>query len=85
MNANVLRRWIVEAERAEGAATPPRSLSAPVSVPAKGSFIALPGPAGAADDTPITVEVHRGAMTVSIQWPRSAVHECAMWLREVLK
>jgi transposase len=83
MNANVLRRWVVEAERAEGGVTSPRALPAPVS--AKGSFVALPGPAKPVDEAPITVEVHRGAMTVSIQWPRSAVHECAMWLREVLK
>ena len=85
MNANVLRRWVVEAERAEGTVTSARALPAPVSASAKGSFIPLPGPARAADESPITVEVHRGAMTVSIQWPRSAVHECAMWLREVLK
>ena len=85
MNANVLRRGVVEAERAEGTVPSPRALPAPVSVPAKGSFIALPGPAKGVDESPITVEVHRGAMTVSIQWPRSAVHECAMWLREVLK
>jgi len=85
MNANVLRRWIVESERAAGAVTAPRALPAPVSIPAKGSFIALPAAAKPTDEAPITVEVHRGAMTVSIQWPRSAVHECAMWLREVLK
>jgi transposase len=85
MNANVLRRWVVEAERAEGAVTSARALPAPVSASAKAGFIPLPGPARAADESPITVEVHRAAMTVSIQWPRSAVHECAMWLREVLK
>ena len=85
MNTNVLRRWIVEAERAEGTVTAPRALPAPVSVAAKRSFIALPAPAKPTDEMPITVEVHRGAMTVTIQWPRSAVHECALWLREVLK
>jgi hypothetical protein len=42
-------------------------------------------PSKAVDTTPITVEVRRGTMTVSVQWPSSAVHECAMWLREVLK
>jgi hypothetical protein len=39
----------------------------------------------AVDATPITVQVHRGTMTVSVQWPSSTAHECAMWLREVLK
>jgi len=42
-------------------------------------------PPKADDGTPITVELRRGTMTLSVQWPRSAVHECAMWLREVLK
>jgi hypothetical protein len=42
-------------------------------------------PPRSADVTPITVEVRRGTMTLSVQWPRSAVQECAMWLREVLK
>lgn len=85
MNANVLRRWVVEAERAEGAGMAPRALPAPASRQAKGDFIALPVSGKAADDRPITVEVHRGTMRVSIQWPRSAMHEFTMWLREVLK
>jgi transposase len=85
MNANVLRRWVVEAERSAGAIPSAKALPAPVGTGAKASFVALPAPAKSADEMPITVEVHRGAMTVSVQWPRSAVRECAMWLREVLK
>jgi transposase len=85
MNANVVRRWVVEAERAEGKPTPPRVVHPlPVASP-KGSFVALPMPPKTVDATPITVEVRRGTMTLSIQWPRSAVHECATWLRDVLK
>ena len=85
INANVLRRWIVEAERARGATAASRALPSPPGPPAKGSFVALPMQPRAADTTPITVEVRRGTMTVSVQWPSSAVHECALWLREVLK
>ena len=85
MNANVLRRWVVEAERAEGTLAPPRALPSPPSLSPKGSFVPLPMPPRSADVTPITVEVRRGTMTLSVQWPRSAVQECAMWLREVLK
>ena len=85
MNANVVRRWVVEAERAEGTITPHRALPPPPSPSPKGSFVALPMPPKADDGTPITVELRRGTMTLSVQWPRSAVHECAMWLREVLK
>ena len=85
INANVLRRWIVEAERAEGTLVPPKALAPPPGPVPKTGFVALPMLPSAADATPITVEVRRGTMTLSVQWPRSAVHECAMWLREVLK
>ena len=85
INANVLRRWVVEAERAKGLSVTRRSLPPPPGASAKGSFVALPMLPKAVDTTPITVEVRRGTMTVSVQWPSSAVHECATWLREVLK
>jgi len=80
INANLLRRWVVEAERAESMTVPPKLLSAPEE-----SFVALPIPPAAVDATPIRVEVRRGTLTVSVQWPGSAMHECAVWLREVLK
>ncbi len=65
MNANFLRRWVVEAERGEGAATSPRALAGTVErfSEAKASS-SLPVPSKAADDgMPITVEVRRGRMT----------------------
>lgn len=77
INANLLRRWVVEAERAE---TPPLALPSP-----RQTFVAVPVQPTRADNTPIRVEVRRGALTVSVQWPRSAMHECGVWLREVLK
>ena len=85
INANVLRRWVVEAERAKSTLPPPGTLLAAPGPSSKASFVALPMPPKAVNATPITVEVRRGAMTLSVQWPRSAVHECALWLREVLK
>lgn len=81
INANLLRRWVVEAERAEAVSTVPRVLSAPRAE----SFVALAMPAKASESAPIRVEVRRGSLTVSVQWPSSAMHECAIWLREVLK
>jgi len=72
---------VVEAERAEGGRS-----SAPKALPAPSeAFIALAVQPTPADNTPIRVEVRRGALTVSVQWPRSAMHECGIWLREVLK
>jgi transposase-like protein len=82
INANLLRRWVIEAERAEGSPSMPAK---PVAAIPRQSFVALPMPTQAADDTPIRIEVRRGNMSLSVQWPRSAMHECAVWLREVLR
>jgi transposase len=85
INANVLRRWVVEATRAQSTPPTPKALPAPPSALSKERFLPVPLTTRAADGTSIKVEVRRGALTVSVQWPSSAVHECAMWLREVLK
>ena len=82
INANLLRRWVVEAERA---APGPVKPVAPAATAQSERFVALPLPAAPVDDTPIRIEVRRGAMTVSVQWPRSAMHECAVWLRDLIK
>jgi transposase len=84
MNANVLRRWVVEAERAEpDIVSPVRALTS-ATLP-KESFVAVPISTKAVDDRPIRLEVRRGNLTVSVQWPGSATRECALWLREVLR
>jgi hypothetical protein len=83
INANLLRRWVVEAERAQaGTATPPLALPGPIS---KENFVAVPIAAKATNGGPIKVEVRRGNLAVSVQWPSTAMHECALWLREVLR
>lgn len=80
INANLLRRWITEAEsdamvlRAQKAAPPPID-----------AFIALPAPTRSQASSPIQIEVRRGSLTIIVQWPTSALHECTVWLREVLK
>lgn len=85
INANVLRRWVVEAGRAVNAPTMPKALPAPPAAVSKEHFLPVPMKPQALDGTAIKVEVRRGSLTVSVQWPSSAVHECAVWLREVLK
>lgn len=83
INANLLRRWVIEAERAEGGPLLPVR---PAAVAPAESFVALPlSTQSSSDDTPIKIKVRRGSMTVSVLWPRSAMHECGIWLREVLK
>lgn len=81
VNANLLRRWIAEAE-GESAEVEQKELMA---APPRDAFIALPAPTRSQASPPIQIEVRRGSLTVVVQWPTSALHECTVWLREVLK
>lgn len=85
LNANLLRRWVVEAERGTEAPRgnpPPKALAPPVDthrfIP-----VAIEGPAPS--DPRIRVEIRRGSTVVSVEWPPSAARECAEWLRGFLK
>ncbi|MBS0452419.1 MAG: transposase [Proteobacteria bacterium] len=88
INANLLRRWVHEAEmkprsevvraHVDGAAkTPePKTVFVPVSLPA-------PTPAVQAPD--IRIELRRGPTTVTVSWPAGAAGDCAAWMRELLR
>jgi transposase len=80
VNANLLRRWVKESVQGQGAAV--RRVAPTVLVPE--AFIALPVSAKPAGP-PIQIEVRRGATTVTVQWPVTALQECSLWLRELLK
>ena len=81
INANLLRKWLAQAEKGQ-----PRTLepSKRVIAPSE-SFVALPLARQVREGPPIRIEVHRGSLAVSVQWPSSAISECAIWLRELLK
>ena len=81
INANLVRRWVRESERAEGVAVKP---SDPATL-TREAFIALPAAARPTPSPPIQIEVRRGATTVIVQWPLTALRECSLWLRELLK
>ena len=83
MNANVLRRWVVAAEREEGNPAAPARALAPLAAPAKQSFV--PVSMGSKAEGTVRIEVRRGNLTVNVQWPASGMHECSIWLHEVLK
>ena len=91
LNANMLRRWVRDAELAEAAPTASRVqtfLNPPAFVPV--ALADLDDPACAAADsrgptpppTRVTVEIRRGASSVSASLPMDA--SSAAWLREVL-
>jgi len=83
LNANLLRRWVVDAERT--VSTPaPSQVMAP-SIPAQNSgFVPVALPPSPPEGM-IRIAVRRGASTVSVEWPASAARECALLLRELIR
>lgn len=85
LNANMLRKWVIDAE----CASPPRvgakavrtNEAAPVPTP---TFIPLALSAPAVDGE-ITIEVQRNGTSVKIAWPAAAARECASWLGDWLR
>jgi transposase len=83
LNANLLRRWVHEAERGDApiAIRPAK----PSAVPAEGEgFIPVPLPPRAADGA-IQIELRMGAKRLTLQWPASQAQACAMLLRALMK
>jgi hypothetical protein len=98
LNANLLRRWIVDAERQVSTQAPvtadPKPKPKPAPVDAAGFVpLALPPPsppASASDaastgDSTIRIKVRRGATVVTVEWPPATARECGLWLRELLR
>jgi len=81
LNANMLRRWIVESATAPAAA-----LAAPVAPAASQSqFIALQPPPREAGGSDIRIEVKRGALAICVTWPAQQASACAALLGEILR
>ncbi len=85
INANLLRRWVHEAELGRGAVAlqpqaasqAPAKASAPAFVPMQ-----LPAPGAA---PAIRIELHRGVTAINVSWPVEAADACAAWMRELLR
>ena len=88
LNANLLRRWVVTAERAQEEApiTPP-AVPAASAMPARAAFVpvAVQRPAAAVSSPEIMIELRRGATVVKVSWPVAAAAGCAAWLGELLR
>jgi transposase len=83
LNANLLRRWVLRAER--GTLLVPSGSSAPsVAAENAGGFVPV-RISSSATEAAIRIEVRRGSSTVKIEWPASAAGECALLLRELMK
>lgn len=83
LNANMLRRWVVESS--QDSAGQLAKIASPLPAQATPDFIALklapPPPVSQAD---IRIELQHARAVVQIHWPMAASNQCAQWLREVL-
>jgi transposase len=83
LNAALLRRWVKEAERS-GIPIAIRNAVPGTAMESGESFVPLSLPANPAAGT-IRIKVRRRGGTLSVEWPASAAHECALLLRELMK
>lgn len=88
INANLVRRWVKEAEvgtEMENAASEPEAMMPTAAPMPKFLPVPLPTPAPAPVAADIRIELQRGATAVTVTWPASAASECAAWMRELLR
>ena len=83
LNAAMLHRWVKEAER-RGRPIAIRATAPSVAMESGESFVPVALPSNSAEGT-IRIEVRRRGGTVSVEWPASAAHECALLLRELMR
>lgn len=80
VNANLARRWVVDAERRGGGA-----LATSASGPVASAFVPLQLPTVQTPPLDIRVELRRGMTTINVSWPCAAASECAVWIRALLR
>ena len=82
LNANLVRRWVVTAERDSGAKA--MEVATPASVMPAFVPVTMERP-GVASSQEIVIELRRGAMLVKLTWPVAAANACGAWLRDLLQ
>lgn len=85
INANLLRRWVHEAELSLGASQP-QPLTRPQAPAKTGASAFVPMQLPAANiGSDIRIELRRGATAINVTWPTQAADACAAWMRELLR
>ena len=79
INANLLRRWVRDAEMPR----PAKALAK--AAPAASTFLPVRLPEAATPAGEIRIDVRSGATTITVAWPMAAAAECASWMRELLR
>ena len=83
LNANMLRKWVIDAEQAGTRTAPVLGAPEEVRLPPPGFIpLALKAPPVEGD---IRIELQRSGTTVNVVWPAAAAAECAAWLRDWLR
>jgi transposase-like protein len=83
LNANLLRRWALQAERGT-LLVPSRSAAPSAPIENAGGFVPV-RITSTSKEAAIRIEVRRGSSTVSVEWPASAARECALLLRDLMR
>jgi transposase-like protein len=87
LNANLLRRWVVEDERtgAAGLIGASNGAQAP-AIRSNAAFVPVEfGRSAVAVSQDIVIELRRGATLLKVSWPVEAAGSCGSWLRELLR
>ena len=90
LNANMLRRWLNEAERVGPVVAGDQDALAASAFGMAGSppgFVAvqMPMQPAVSVEPDIHIELTRGPMKLVMRWPACLASACATWLREVLR
>ena len=84
LNANLLRRWVEQAERNDCVLVARSDVAAPSAMAPAPAFVPLPLETTNARPAEIRVEVRRADQSITVSWPTSEAAQCAAWLREWL-
>ena len=84
INANLLRRWVREAESPAVERDGAVAALIPPPTPVPSDFVAVKV-RDAELQQDIRIELRRGPLNATVSWPAAAAAECAAWLRELLR
>ncbi len=79
INANLARRWVVQATQRAGNPMAPGAAMVPGAVAP--AFIPVHQPPAEPASADIRIELRRGATAISVSWPCEAAAQCAAWMR----
>jgi transposase len=83
LNAAMLHRWVKQVERS-GRPIAIRTTTPSMAIENEEGFVPVPLPSNPVSGA-IRIEVRRRGGRVTVEWPVSAAHECALLLRELMR